>query len=151
MTAGDTAGAGTAALREALAAEHAAVWGYGTVGAALPPEARAGAVAAELAHRGLRDVLVALLEDRDAEPVPAEAGYRLPFPVLSPVDAAALAVVLEEGVAEAWAVVLDRADQGTVRRLAVDALGGTETRAVAWRAAAGQTPVTRALPGLSPT
>ncbi|MGY1711832.1 ferritin-like domain-containing protein [Geodermatophilus sp. SYSU D00758] len=148
MTAGGTAGAETAALREALAAEHAAVWGYGTVGAALPPEARAGAVAAELAHRGLRDVLVALLEDRDAEPVPTEAGYRLPFPVLSPVDAAALAVVLEEGVAEAWAVVLDRAAQGTVRRLAVDALGGTETRAVAWRAAAGQTPLTRALPGL---
>src|SRR3954453_7730496 len=30
----------TAALREVLAAEHAAVWGYGAVGAALPEDGR---------------------------------------------------------------------------------------------------------------
>ena len=41
------AGTETAALREVLAAEHAAVWGYGTVGAALPEDGREPAAAAD--------------------------------------------------------------------------------------------------------
>jgi hypothetical protein len=144
-----TAGDGEdGALREALAAEHAAVWGYGVVGAALPPGERAPAGAGEQAHRDLRDRLAALLDERGADPVPAEAGYALPFPVLSPVDAAALAVVLEEGASATWVALLDAAAQSAVRQLAVDALGAAEARAVAWRAAAGRTPVTAALPGL---
>ena len=47
-----------------------------------------------------------------------------------------------------WVALLDAAGQSAVRQLAVDALGGAEVRAVAWRAAAGRTPVTAALPGL---
>jgi hypothetical protein len=148
---GTAAGREDRALRETLAAEHAAVWGYGVVGAALPPEGRAPAGAGEQAHRDARDRLAALLDERDADPVPAEAGYALPFPVLSAVDAAALAVVLEEGVSASWAALLDAAAQAAVRRLAVDALGNAEVRAVAWRAAAGRSPVTVALPGLPAT
>jgi hypothetical protein len=148
---GTAAGREDRALRETLAAEHAAVWGYGVVGAALPPEGRAPAGAGEQAHRDARDRLAALLDERDADPVPAEAGYALPFPVLSAVDAAALAVVLEEGVSASWAALLDAAAQAAVRRLAVDALGDAEVRAVAWRAAAGRSPVTVALPGLPAT
>ena len=144
-----TAGREGDALRATLAAEHAAVWGYGVVGAALPPEGRAQAGAGEQAHRDARDRLAALLDERDADPVPAEAGYTLPFPVLSAVDAAALAVVLEEGVSASWAALLDAAGQSAVRRLAVDALGAAEVRAVAWRTAAGRSPVTLALPGLA--
>lgn len=138
----------TAALREALAAEHAAVWGYGVVGAALAEEARAPATAAETIHRDVRDQLTALLGDRGADPVPAEGAYALPFPVLSDVDAAALAVVLEDGVAAAWVRVLDQAAERSVRELAVELLGGAESRAVTWRGAAGTSPVTSALPGL---
>jgi uncharacterized protein DUF4439 len=137
-----------AALRDVLAAEHAAVWGYGVVGAALPEDRRGLAGVPEWAHREARDRLAALLDERDAEPVPAQGGYQLPFPVLSPVDAAALAVVLEEGVSAAWVVLLDAAQQATVRRIAVEALGAAEERAVVWRAAAGRTPVTTAVPGL---
>jgi hypothetical protein len=137
----------TEALRDALAAEHAAVWGYGVVGAALAPSARGSAAASEAQHRDVRDRLVALLGQREARPVPAKAAYELPFPVLSPVDAAALAVVLENGVAGAWVRVLAAADRDG-RQLAVDTLGATEVRAVGWRAAAGQTPVTSAFPGL---
>ena len=147
---GTAAGGEDRALRETLAAEHAAVWGYGVVGAALPPEVRAPAGAGEQAHRDVRDRVAALLDDRDADPVPAEAGYALPVPVLSAVDAAALAVVLEEGVSATWAALLDAAGQSAVRQLAVDALGAAEVRAVAWRAAAGRSPVTAALPGLPP-
>ncbi|WNV74425.1 ferritin-like domain-containing protein [Geodermatophilus sp. DSM 44513] len=140
----------TTALREVLAAEHAAVWGYGTVGAALPEDGRGPAVAADTAHRDVRDRVVALLAARGAEPVPRAAGYALPFPVLSAVDAATLAVVLEEGVSAAWVRLLDRSVQATVRGLAVAELGAAEARAVGWRAAAGRTPLTDALPGLPP-
>jgi hypothetical protein len=143
-----TAATETAALRDALAAEHTAVWGYGVVGAALGADRRAAAVAAEAAHRDVRAQLTALLDRRKADPVPAEAAYELPFPVLSPVDAAALAVVLEDGVAAAWARVLDRAAERPSRQLAVDVLGATEVRAVGWRVMAGKKPVTSAFPGL---
>lgn len=136
-----------AALNEALAASHAAVWGYGVVGAALGADATPAA-AAEAAHRDLRDRVTALLVERETEPAGAKGGYALPFPVLSAVDAAALAVVLENGVATAWVRVLDQAAERSTRELAVTALGDTEVRAVAWRIAAGQTPVTTAFPGL---
>jgi hypothetical protein len=142
------AGSENAALNEALAASHAAVWGYGVVGAALITADANPAAAPEEAHRGLRDRVTALLVDRKAEPVGAKGGYALPFPVLSEVDAAALAVVLENGVAAAWVRVLDRAVERSTRELAVAALGDAEVRAVGWRIAAGQTPVTTAFPGL---
>jgi hypothetical protein len=136
------------ALAGALAAEHAAVWGYGVVGAELEGTDPAPAVDSQAAHRDLRDRLTALLDGRDAGPVPARAAYALPFPVLSAVDAAALAVVLEDGVASAWVRVLDQAASRDVRQLAVDALGGAEVRAVGWRGSAGQTPVNVPFPGL---
>jgi hypothetical protein len=136
------------ALGEALAAEHAAVWGYGVVGAALGAAAQASAAASEAAHRDVRDQVVALLAGRDADVVDAKGAYALPFPVLSEVDAAALAAVLEDGVAAAWVRVLDQAAERSTRELAVGVLSAAEVRAVGWRVAAGQTPVTRALPGL---
>ncbi len=149
----DTSGTGgldaeTAALGEALAAAQGAVWGYGVVGAALGEGANSTAAAAETAHRNARDRVTALLVERGTEPVGARGGYALPFPVLSQIDAAALAVVLEDGVAAAWVRVLDQAAERATRELAVVALGDAEVRAVGWRAAAGQTTVTRAFPGL---
>jgi Domain of unknown function (DUF4439) len=138
----------TAAMREALAAEHAAVWGYGVVGAALAAEARGPATTAETAHRDVRDRVTALLDERGADPVQAQGAYSLPFPVLSPADAAALAVVLEDGVAAAWVRVLDQAAERSARELAVGFVGAAEGRAVFWRRTAGQAPVTTAFPGL---
>jgi hypothetical protein len=136
------------ALQDALAAEHAAVWGYGVVGAALPADARAPVAASEDAHRDARDVLVSLLADREVDPVAAEGAYALPFPVLSPADAASLAVTLEDGVAVAWVRVLDKAADADLRRLAVEVLGSAEVRAVDWRRRAGQSPLTRPFPGI---
>ena len=136
------------AHRTALAAEHAAVWGYGVVGAALDASAQGLAEVSETAHREVRDRVVELLAERGAEAVVAEGGYALPFPVLSGTDAAALAVVLEDGVAAAWVRVLDQAVERATRELAVGALTAAEVRAVGWRGLAGQAPVTHALPGL---
>jgi predicted DNA-binding transcriptional regulator YafY len=137
-----------AALQDALAAAHAAVWGYGVVGAALAAGDRGPVDDARAAHRDVRDELVALLDSRGTDPVETQAAYALPFPVLSAVDAAALAVTLEGGVASAWAWVLDQATERTTREWAVSVLTATELRAVGWRAAAGSTPVTSAFPGL---
>jgi hypothetical protein len=137
-----------AALQEVLAAEHVAVWGYGIVGAALSGTGRSDAAAAEAAHRDLRDRVAELLDARNQTPVPAKAGYALPFPVLSAHDAAALAVRLEDGVARVWVQVLDQAAQKSTRTLAAGSLASTELRAVTWRGAAGQQPVTSAFPGL---
>ena len=138
------------ALQEVLAAEHTAVWGYGVVGAALGSGA-ASAETAEAAHRDLRDQVAELLDSRKADPVPAKAGYALPFPILSAHDAATLSVRLEEGVSRAWVRLLDQASEKTTRKLALDALGAAELRAVTWRTTAGQTPVTSAFPGLPAT
>ena len=118
------------------------------MGAALPAAGRAPAEEGEQAHRDVRDGLAALLDERGVGPVPAEAGCTLPFPVLSAVDAAALGVVLEEGVSASWVALLDAAEQASVRQLAVTELQAAEARAVGWRLAAGRTPVTTALPGL---
>ena len=137
-----------AALGEALAAEHAAVWGYGVVGGALADDARQQAADAEAAHRDVRDQVSALLASREADVVDAEGGYALPFPVLSEIDAAALGAVLEDGTAAAWVRVLDQAAERSTRELAVGVLSAAEVRAVGWRVAAGQSPVTRAFPGL---
>ena len=136
------------ALQTALAAEHAAVWGYGVVGAALDVNSQGLASASETAHRDVRDQVIDVLDERGADPLGAEGGYALPFPVLSGTDAAALAVVLEEGVSAAWVRLLDQATEPSVRELAVEELGAAEVRAVGWRANAGRTPVTRAFPGL---
>jgi hypothetical protein len=137
-----------AALSNALAAEHAAVWGYGVVGAALRGAAQQQATAAETAHRDVRDRVAALLAGRKADVVDAEGAYALPFPVLSEVDAAALGVVLEDGVSAAWVRVLDQAAERSTRELGVGVLSAAEVRAVGWRAAAGKTPVTTPFPGL---
>jgi hypothetical protein len=118
------------------------------VGAALPAGQRGPAVSGEAAHRDARDQLAALLDGRTIDAVSARAAYALPFPVLSTHDAAALAVRLEEGVAQAWVRLLDQAARPTTRKLAVDNLAGSELRAVAWRTTAGQTPVTTPFPGL---
>jgi hypothetical protein len=136
------------ALNAALAAEHAAVWGYGVVGAALPGDKQELAAASENAHRDARDRLVGLLAERDTEPVGEQGAYELPFPVLSEVDAAKLAVTLEDGVSGAYVRLLDGAAEQSAREVAVDALGTTEVRAVPWRIRAKQTPVTEAFPGL---
>ena len=142
------AGAEAEALKAALAAEHAAVWGYGVVGAALPADKRDLAAATETAHRDARDELVALLSERGADPVDPQGAYELPFPVLSEADAAALAVTLEDGVSAAYVRVLGQAAEPATRERAVDALSTTEVRAVAWRVRAKKIPVTNPFPGL---
>ena len=69
------------ALADALAAEHATIYGYGVAGAFLRGADRRYAVSALDTHLRIRDQLTALITARHASPVVTEPAYRLPMPV----------------------------------------------------------------------
>jgi hypothetical protein len=120
------------AVQAALAAEHAAVYGYGVVGGKIDGGRRDEARAAYGAHRARRDELARIARDLGATPRAAAAGYALPFAVTGPATAVRLAAELEEGVAGAYADLV-RAATGARRRMAADALRETAVRAARWR------------------
>ena len=94
-------------LQAALAAEHAAIFGYGALGPHLTGQAaRARAAEAEQIHRDHRNDVAALLIKAKVEPVAAEPAYALPFPVEDRASAMKLAVQLEERTAAAWRAVV---------------------------------------------
>jgi hypothetical protein len=122
--------AATAALQSARAAEHAAVYGYGVVGANLTGSRQAAAMTDWVAHQVARDTLEAMIRFRGSEPVPAAAAYRLPITVRTPGQAVSLAVLLEDRVATAYLGLVALSD------LSVRQFGALQVRAAALRAAA---------------
>jgi len=130
----------------ALRAEHAAIFGYGLVGARLDAATVGLAAAAETAHRSRRDALVLRLSAKGFQPPVAEPAYAVPGPVTDQPSALRLAVLIEERTAVAWRAVLAETE-GDDRRLAVEALIDCATRATRARRAAGITPATVAFPG----
>ncbi|MFD6324031.1 ferritin-like domain-containing protein [Streptomyces sp. NPDC058442] len=119
------------ALQAALAAEHAAVYGYGAVGGRIAKELRTDARAAYDAHRARRDALMREVKDTGGEPVAAAAGYALPFPVPDAAAAVRLAAELENRVAGVYSDLV-RASRGERRRAAAEALREAAVRAVRW-------------------
>ncbi|MFE9776310.1 ferritin-like domain-containing protein [Streptomyces sp. NPDC005931] len=120
------------ALQAALAAEHAAVYGYGVVGGRIGEERRAEARTAYDAHRARRDALVREVRDAGGEPVAAAAAYALPFPVPDPAAAVRLAAELEDRVAGVYSDLV-RSSGGERRGTAAGALREAAVRAVRWR------------------
>ena len=137
--------AGTDALGAALAAEHAAIFGYGVVGARLSGPALAQAQQADAAHRSRRDALIVRLTRVGVNPPAAQPAYALPFPVTDPASAQKLAVRLEERTATIWRVALGPT-AGDDRRTALDALTDCALRAARWRRATGDPVGTVPLP-----
>ncbi|HET8658298.1 MAG TPA: ferritin-like domain-containing protein [Micromonosporaceae bacterium] len=135
----------TGELVDALAAEHAAIFGYGVAGAQLAGAAQEAARQAEAAHRTRRDVLLVRLAADGASAPPAEPAYALPFPVTGAVAAARLGVHIEERAAAVWRRAV-AGTTGPTRRLALDALVDCAVRATRWRKLAGVSPATVALP-----
>ncbi len=133
-------------LAAALAAEHAAVFGYGVVGAHLDAGTVAAARDAEAAHRDRRDALLVRLANDGATPAPAAPAYTLPFPVTDRASALRLAIQLEERTGQAWRAVLPVA-RAADRKVALDALCDTAVRATRWRLAAGVAPAVVPFPG----
>ncbi|MEI7030751.1 ferritin-like domain-containing protein [Streptomyces pratensis] len=120
------------AAQAALAAEHAAVYGYGALGGRLDGKRRAEARAAYDGHRARRDALARTVRDLGGTPVAAEAAYALPFAVADAPTAERLAAVLEDRVAGVYADLV-RACEGPQRKEAAGALREAAVRSARWR------------------
>ncbi len=132
---------GIGALQNALAAEHAAVYGYGVVGAMLIGAAQSNARADWIAHQNSRDNLNAMLTRLGATPVAASPAYQLPFPVANAQSAQQLAATLEDGVTRAYLALVAVSDPA-LRTFAAQAMQTAANRALAWSG------TTTAFPGM---
>ncbi|WP_329301936.1 ferritin-like domain-containing protein [Streptomyces sp. NBC_00659] len=119
------------ALQAALGAEHAAVYGYGVVGARIGTARQTDARSAYDAHRARRDELTREVKDMGAAPEAASPAYVLPFPVTDTAAAIRFAAELEERVADVYSDLV-RAATGDRRRTAAGALREAAVRAVRW-------------------
>ena len=97
----------TQALQGALAAQHAAVYGYPVIGVALRSAGQIRlARQLEARHRHTRNELMAQLAARRVTPAPAEASYHPTQPLAGPADAQRWALDLEEDCAGAYRYLL---------------------------------------------
>lgn len=120
------------ALQTALAAEHAAVYGYGVAGALLTGREQAAARADWTSHQEARDTLQAMIVKLGAAPVAANAAYDLPFAVRDAQSARRLAAALEDGVTQAYLGLVAVTDT-TLRTFGALAMQPPANRAAAWR------------------
>lgn len=135
------------ALFDAVAAEHAAIYGYGVVSAHSLPERNDLVSEAMAEHRERREEALRMLAARSVDaPLPA-AGYQLPVDVDTPTDAANLAVRMEEDAAVAWRAVVEQATDQQDRAFGVTALTQCAVMAARWRRVLGVARVTVAFPG----
>ncbi|WP_235206349.1 DUF4439 domain-containing protein [Actinomadura welshii] len=132
------------AARAALAAEHAAVYGYGVLGSRLRGTLRQTAKERWNAHRAQRDTLASILSIKRVAAAPA---YRLPVKVTSARAAAQLAAALEDGLAPAY-VGLAGASSPDLRAFAADGAQRAVAWSARWRARAGLAAPAHAFPGL---
>jgi len=130
-----------AALQAALAAEDAAIFGYGVAGAYLSGNRKSAAEQDWTGHNEARDSLAARISALGAAPVAAQAFYRLPFRVHDAASAAALAAYLEDGVTRAYLGLVAVSDQ-RLRTFGALAMQAAAERAAFWRG------TTEAFPGL---
>ncbi|RNG10447.1 ferritin-like domain-containing protein, partial [Streptomyces botrytidirepellens] len=120
------------ATQAALAAEHAAVYGYGVVGGRIGDDRLAEAREGYAAHRSRRDDLVRTVRDMGGTPQSAAPAYALPFAVPDSAAAVRLAAELENRVAAVYADLV-RTSDGALRRQAAGALREAAVRSVRWR------------------
>jgi Domain of unknown function (DUF4439) len=129
------------ALQAALAAEDAAIFGYGVAGAHLSGSSRSAAERDWTGHNEARDALAAMISELGAVPVAAQAFYQLPFAVRDQASARTLAANLEDGVTRAYLGVVAVSDR-RLRTFGALAMQGSAERAAYWRGS------TQAFPGL---
>ena len=110
----------TDALQRVLAAEHAAVWTFGSLGAATSMSATPvlfeRVSAAWAAHRDRRDDLVERLLAAGEAPVGSQAAYAVPEPLARPEDVEAAAARVERVCADAWSFLVASSTGSTRRR-----------------------------------
>ncbi len=130
------------ALQAALAAEHAAVYGYGVIGARIPAgPKREDARAVYAVHQARRDAWQRILSTGGATPTAAAPGYQLPFAVPDAVAAGRLAAYLETRLTAVYADLV-AGSTATLRDTAAVALRESVLQGEHWGAPGS------ALPGL---
>ncbi|HEY7054182.1 MAG TPA: ferritin-like domain-containing protein [Mycobacterium sp.] len=135
------------ALADAIAAEHATIYGYGFVSAHSTPDLNDLVSDALAQHRARRDAAIQTLSSRGVAAPTAAVAYQLPIAVNNVHDAATLAVRMEDDDAVAWRAVLEQADSPTDRSSAITSLTQCATWAARWRHVLGEWPMTRPFPG----
>lgn len=120
-----------AAMQAALAAEQAASYAYGVVGAHLTGSKFKVAAADCLMHERARDSLTTMISALGAQPHPAAVAYRLPIPVTTAAQAIALATILEHQVAAAYLGLVAVPDPA-LRTFAATRMQDAAVRAVRW-------------------
>ena len=137
----------TAALQNALAVEHAALWCYPLAVAYLSNGQLEQAREDEAAHRTLRGQIEHTLSELGARPVSAQPAYATPASVVDAPSAAALLVVVETDALAAWRSVLERTTDRALRQAALDALTDGTLRCARWRVVVGTPPAIPVFPG----
>jgi Domain of unknown function (DUF4439) len=146
-TPGRPSDAANGALFDAIATEHATIYGYGLVSAHSTPDVNDLVSSSIALHRERREAAIAILESRSVDPPLPAAGYQLPIEVDNPTDAANLAVRMEEDAAVAWRAVVEQATDEQDRAFAVLALTQCAVAAARWSRVLGVSPITVAFPG----
>ncbi len=122
------------ALQTTLAAEHAAVFVLGYLGAqtssSTQPQLYASVRDAYDVHRSRRDQLVTRVLDAGGEPVPAAASYELD-PVVDGSEVPGRVLRVERGCGATYGFLV-ASSPGDQRRWAVDALLDSATRELAF-------------------
>jgi hypothetical protein len=129
------------AMQAALAAENAAIFGYGVAGAHLSGARKTAAEQDWTGHKEARDTLTAMISALGATPAAAQAYYRLPFAVHNATTATALAAYLEDGVTRAYLGLVAVTGEKW-RTFGALAMQTSAERAAFWRGS------TQAFPGL---
>jgi hypothetical protein len=137
----------TTALQQALAAEHAALWLYGTASAFVTGSTIAEIVASMDTVQNLRDATEHRLSAAGVTPQPAQPAYLVPTPISSPASALAALAVAESDATMAWRSVLEHTDDAALRATALAALADSAVRQTRWRRLSGQSPASVAMPG----
>ncbi|MEO3872380.1 ferritin-like domain-containing protein [Nonomuraea sp. B12E4] len=128
----DTSADDVGKLSKALAAEHAAVYAYGLLGARTSGSLRDRMTLAFEAHRARRDQLRTYLRARGGRPVEPDASYALPFFPGDATLAVRLAVHLESGITAAY-LELAAARDTSLRRYAALAMQDAVSRSYGFR------------------
>lgn len=134
-----------AALAAALAGEHAAIYGYGVLGARLDDRTRDLALTAYERHRAQRGALQAAMRSRRLTPPATAAAYDIT--VANRAQAIALAERLEVGLGVLYRDLVGAGSDDRLRALAVKGLQSTAVQVVKWRRLHGAHPLPDPLPG----
>jgi Domain of unknown function (DUF4439) len=129
------------AMQAALAAENAAIFGYGVAGAHLSGARKTAAEQDWTGHNEARDTLTTMISALGVTPAAAQAYYRLPFAVHNATTATALAAYLEDGVTRAYLGLVAVTGEKW-RTFGALAMQTSAQRAAFWRG------TTQAFPGL---